>query len=78
MIWDESWPTYTWSDEEATRRMIAKFHLTTLVSFGKTKIFIKTPRTVYYLEEQREAKMDYLVSRQLNLILYAKGLCFIK
>ena len=62
VIWDQTWPTYTWSDEEATRKMIAHYHLNPLVSFGKTKIFIKTPRTVYYLEAEREKKMEYLVS----------------
>lgn len=61
MIWDQTWPNYTWTDEQATRKMIAHYHLETLVGFGKTKIFIKTPRTVYYLEEEREKKMPALV-----------------
>jgi myosin-1 len=45
MIWDATWPTYSWSDEEACRRMVKHYHLSELVSFGKTKIFIKTPNT---------------------------------
>jgi myosin-1 len=60
MIWEETWPNYKWTDEQACRKMVAHYHLNTLVSFGKTKIFIKTPRTVYYLEEQREKKMPEL------------------
>ena len=62
MIWEGTWPTYTWSDEEACRKMIAHYHLEKLISFGKTKIFIKTPRTVYYLEEEREKRMPGVVS----------------
>ena len=62
MIWEGTWPTYTWSDEEACRKMVSHYHLDKLVSFGKTKIFIKTPRTVYYLEEEREKRMPGVVS----------------
>lgn len=62
MIWDETWPNYKWTDEEATRKLIEFLHLNPLVKYGKTKIFIRTPKTVYYLEEQREAKMNYIVS----------------
>ena len=61
MIWEETWPNYKWTDEQACRKMITHYHLDTLVSFGKTKIFIKTPKTVYYLEEEREKKMPELV-----------------
>ena len=68
MIWGGTWPTYTWSDEEACRKMISHYHLDKLVSFGKTKVFIKTPRTVYYLEEERERRMPGVVS----LILYLR------
>ena len=70
MIWDQTWPTYTWSDEEATRKLIAQYHLGTLVSFGKTKIFIKTPRTVYYLEEEREKKLPSVVSACFFICLH--------
>ena len=74
MIWEETWPNYKWTDEQACRKMVAHYHLNTLVSFGKTKIFIKTPRTVYYLEEQREKKMPELVYK-LNTNLYCSCVC---
>jgi len=62
MIFPETWPNFTMTDKEATRKLVEFYHLESLVKFGKTKLFIRTPKTVYYLEEQREAKMPYIVS----------------
>ena len=61
MIWDETWPKYTWSDKNACVKLISHYHLTPLVTFGETKVFIKTPKTVYYLEAEREKKMPAVV-----------------
>ncbi len=66
MIWTETWPNYKWTDEEATRKLIEFLHLNPLVKYGKTKIFIRTPKTVYYLEEQREAKLHQIVSQFMS------------
>ena len=47
---------------QATKRLIEHYHLGELVRYGKTKIFIRTPKTVYYLEDSRETKLKYIVS----------------
>ena len=56
------------SDKEATKKLVEFYHLESLVKYGKTKIFIRTPKTVYYLEEQREAKMHSIVSALLDYV----------
>ena len=68
MIFHETWPSFTMSDKEATRKLVEFYHLESLVKYGKTKIFIRTPKTVYYLEEQREAKMPSIVSALFDCV----------
>lgn len=66
LIFPETWPSYNpekSSNEEnmqATKRLIEHYHLGELVRYGKTKIFIRTPKTVYYLEDSRETKLKYI------------------
>ena len=66
MIVPELWPTTTLTPREATEKLVDRYHLRELVEFGKTKIFIRTPKTVYYLEEERAKRMEYIVSFKYN------------
>ena len=74
MIVPELWPTYNMSDKEAAQKLVSHYHLEQLAKFGKTKLFIRTPKTVYYLETLREARMDYIVSNCVFAILYSQSL----
>ena len=44
-------------DREATQAIISEQRVQDDVQFGKTKIFIRTPQTVFALEHKREEKL---------------------
>ncbi len=62
MIVPTLWPTHSYTPREATQKIVEYYHLENLVEWGKTKLFIRTPKTIYYLEELRAKKMQYIVS----------------
>ena len=64
---NKHWPMIGVPAKEATKELIDAYHLQSLVKFGKTKIFIRTPKTVYYLEEEREKKMPHIVSLKCRI-----------
>lgn len=73
MIFPDCWPTFTLDPKEATRKLIDYYNLQRLVAYGKTKIFIRTPQTVYYLERTRMEKMPVIVSLMQLHFMYFKG-----
>lgn len=66
MIVPDLWPTHSLTPLEATKKIVEYYHLEKLVEWGKTKLFIKTPKTIYYLERLRSEKMNYIVSKSLD------------
>ena len=68
LIFPETWPSYdpdksdNETNKQTTRKLMDYYHLQDLVKYGKTKLFIRTPKTIYYLEETREARLSYIVS----------------
>ena len=61
MIEPNLWPTHELTVEEATRQIIAYYHMDKLVEFGKTQIFFKSPKTIYFLEGEREKQLHTMV-----------------
>ena len=49
------------------------YRLSEVVTYGKTKIFIRTPRTVYYMEGMRTENLHIAVS--VNVITYFVCTC---
>lgn len=63
VICPDTWPSFKCTARQACEKIINFYHLEQLVSYGKTLIFIRTPKTLYYFEELREAKIiKYIVS----------------
>jgi len=62
MIVPSLWPKHDKSNKAATQVIVDYYHLNELVVFGKSKLFIRTPKTIYYLEEKRNERMKYIVS----------------
>ncbi|XP_050524575.1 unconventional myosin ID [Daktulosphaira vitifoliae] len=53
MISGFTWPNYRCSDKEATRALIDENNFSNDVKYGKTKIFIRSPQTLFSLEKMR-------------------------
>ena len=62
MIDPSLWPTHKLTTEEATRQIISTYHMDELVEFGKTQIFFKSPKTIYFLESERQKQLQPIVS----------------
>ena len=54
------------SDKESARELIKIYNFSQLVAFGKSKIFLQTPKTLNFLEDLRETRKPGAVVRVLN------------
>jgi len=54
MISGFTWPNYTCSDKEATRALIDENNFSNDVKYGNTKLFIRSPQTLFALEKVNE------------------------
>ncbi|XP_041938437.1 unconventional myosin-Id [Alosa alosa] len=62
MISEFTWPNHDLpSDKEAVKRLIQGCGFEHDVAYGKTKVFIRTPRTIFSLEEQRADMVQRIV-----------------
>ena len=53
MICKSTWPNPRGSDRDGTQEILNDQRLDGDVTYGKTKIFIKSPETVFHLEQVR-------------------------
>ena len=53
MITKATWPTYHGNAKEGVKTIIKDRGFAHDVQYGKTKVFIKSPQTVFTLEETR-------------------------
>lgn len=51
MISGFTWPNYNCSDKDATRALIDENNFSNDVKYGKTKLFIRSPQTLFSLEK---------------------------
>ncbi|KAK7830010.1 hypothetical protein U0070_003465 [Myodes glareolus] len=73
MISEFTWPSHDLpSDKEAVKKLIEQCGFQDDVAYGKTKIFIRTPRTLFTLEELRAQMLVRIV-----LFLQKVASCFI-
>jgi len=61
MLCKDTWPNPRGSDRDGTQAILKSQNLDGDVTYGKTKIFIKSPETVFHLEEVRERKLPELI-----------------
>lgn len=62
MISEFTWPNHDLpSDQEAVKRLLQGCGFEHDVAYGKTKVFIRTPRTIFSLEEQRANMVQRIV-----------------
>lgn len=62
MISEFTWPNHDLgSDQEAVRRLLQGCGFDHDVAYGKTKVFVRTPRTLFSLEEQRAEMVQRIV-----------------
>ncbi|KAL0984219.1 hypothetical protein UPYG_G00138660 [Umbra pygmaea] len=62
MISEFTWPNHDLrSDREAVKMLLQSCGLESDVAYGKTKVFIRTPRTLFSLEEQRTEMVGRIV-----------------
>ncbi|XP_036886159.1 unconventional myosin-Ia [Sturnira hondurensis] len=58
-----TWPRWNGGDREGVEKMLGELSMSSKeVTFGKTKIFIKSPKTLFYLEEQRRLRVQQLAT----------------
>lgn len=62
MISEFTWPNHDLpSDKEAVKRLLQGCRFDHDVAYGKTKVFVRTPRTLFSLEEQRAEMLQRIV-----------------
>lgn len=61
LLSSDTWPTYRGSAVEGCKVILEKTGFFDDVEFGKTKLFIKTPKTVFTLEEKRSKIIPTIV-----------------
>ncbi|XP_054574915.1 unconventional myosin-Ia [Eptesicus fuscus] len=59
-----TWPRWNGGDREGVEKILGELSTCTSeeMTFGKTKIFIKSPKTLFYLEEQRRLRIQQLAT----------------
>ncbi len=84
MISEFTWPNHDLpSDKEAVKRLLQGCGFDHDVAYGKTKVFIRTPRTIFSLEEQRAEMVKRIVlflqkvrAQYLRLAMCCLGLLY--
>ncbi|XP_012557219.1 unconventional myosin-Id isoform X1 [Hydra vulgaris] len=81
VICEETWPSWDKASKEGCIKIIEKFHFENDVKYGKTKIFIRSPQTLFSLEEERFKQLPKVTLiiqkswRGYKARLYVKRLC---
>ncbi|XP_031206142.1 unconventional myosin-Ia [Mastomys coucha] len=58
-----TWPRWNGDDREGVEKVLGSLTLSSEeLAYGKTKIFIRSPKTLFYLEEQRRLKLQQLAT----------------
>ncbi|KAK2101982.1 Unconventional myosin-Ia [Saguinus oedipus] len=58
-----TWPRWNGGDREGVEKVLGELSISSgELAFGKTKIFIRSPKTLFYLEEQRRLRLQQLAT----------------
>jgi myosin-1 len=69
MITKETWPVYHGSHYDGTEVIIRNMGFAGDVKYGKSKIFIRSPQTLFALEEERDKYIPHIVLFLQKVIL---------
>ena len=58
---DETWPNFPGSPRDGVAKIMEKHGFQKDVTYGHTKIFIRTPKTLFALEDERLSKLPGVV-----------------
>ena len=61
MISEYTWPSYDGNDKGGCRVIVDEQGFSSDIQYGKTKVFIKSPQTVFALEEARSKLIPGIV-----------------
>ena len=61
LVSPNTWPNYVGSDRDGVQRLLKDVGLNEDADYGKTKIFIRTPQSITFLEEKRSEKIPVIV-----------------
>lgn len=61
MIVEKTWPSYKGLDKDGVTLIVNETGFSEDVKYGRTKLFIRTPKTVFDLERQRAEMLPKLV-----------------
>ncbi|XP_006897666.1 PREDICTED: unconventional myosin-Ia [Elephantulus edwardii] len=63
MLSRSTWPRWTQGEQEGVKKIMEEMNVASgELAYGKTKIFIRSPKTLFYLEEQRRLKIQQLAT----------------
>ncbi|CAI5765468.1 unconventional myosin-Ia isoform X1 [Podarcis lilfordi] len=63
MLSKETWPKWKGSARDGVQALLSSLPIDSKeLAYGHTKIFIRTPRTLFYLEERRQQRIQELVA----------------
>ncbi|XP_060583585.1 unconventional myosin-Ia-like isoform X7 [Ruditapes philippinarum] len=63
MLADETWPSWHGDAKEGVKKILANQKIADdEIAFGKSKLFIRNPRTLFDLEETRRERMHFLAT----------------
>eukprot|EP00911_Craspedida_sp_UC1_P000557 UC1_evm1s428 len=63
MLSDKTWPNWRKDPQEGVRHIVEALKMGDQVAFGKTKLFIKEPKTLVDLEDARERMLPVLATK---------------
>jgi myosin I len=64
MCCKETWPKFSGTPREATEKIIKSFGLDPAeIQFGHTKVFVKSPQTLFKMEDVREQVIEKLITK---------------
>nr|XP_023423463.1 unconventional myosin-Ia [Cavia porcellus] len=63
LLSQSTWPHWNKGDREGVEKVLGELSLSSEeLAFGKTKVFIRSPKTLFYLEEQRRLRLQQLAT----------------
>lgn len=63
LLSQSTWPRWSGGDREGVEKIMGDLGISSEeLAFGKTKIFIKSPKTLFHLEEQRRLRLQQLAT----------------
>ena len=64
LICNDTWPVWTREEKDGVKKIVEAHKIDAgEVKFGKTKLFIRNPKTLFYFEDQRDLKLPQVATQ---------------